>query len=299
VVRATDSPVVMLDLGTGARLFGDRVMRAMGATDFHAVALLSHLHWDHIQGLPFFAPIHCEGNQLEVMGPSEVRREGSLRTAVCDLLRPPYFPIDIAEVNGQLSFSEIDVGARFDLGRISFTAGDLPHCGPNLGYRMEFEGASVCYMSDHQEPTDGSIADSVLELARDVDVLIHDAQYTRDELETRSDWGHSSVDYAVHVARRAGARCLVMFHHDPAHDDDKIDEMHARAVELADGDLDVLAAHEGMVIDVLGRAKATGTTRTGGQSTVPVDSHGDDVARATDIAPVVDDNGRVVADWVS
>lgn len=249
LIEVPNARPILIDLGTGVRRYGERLIRGGAAEGFDGVVLLSHLHWDHLQGLPFFAPIHPAGARLEIHGPPAGPDEG-LADSICALLRPPFFPVEITKIGGDISFNEVSAGDQFVVDGLSVRTGDVPHCGPNLGFRLEFGGASFAYVSDHQEPADGSIADSVLELARDVDVLVHDAQYTRDELLARSDWGHSSVDYAVDVARAAGVGSLILFHHDPAHDDATVAAMASRATQLADGEFSVKPAHEGLIVEV-------------------------------------------------
>jgi ribonuclease BN (tRNA processing enzyme) len=127
----------------------------------------------------------------------------------------------------------------------------VPHVGLTNGYRVEMGGATVAYLSDHQMPLDGSheVQDSVLELCDGVDVLIHDAQYTVEEFPRKASWGHCTADYAVHVAKEAGARRLVLFHHDPLHDDDDVDRIVERAGALPEADgIEVIGAREGLVI---------------------------------------------------
>jgi ribonuclease BN (tRNA processing enzyme) len=127
----------------------------------------------------------------------------------------------------------------------------VPHLGPTNGYRVDWDGFSVGYISDHQAPRDlASVPDSVLEIADGVDLLIHDAQYTDDEWDKKSHWGHCTVDYAVLVAKEAGARRLALFHHDPAHGDDKLDALLERARTKGDaaGVSEVLSASEGTTV---------------------------------------------------
>jgi ribonuclease BN (tRNA processing enzyme) len=128
----------------------------------------------------------------------------------------------------------------------------VPHKGPTVGYRVDGSAGSVTYISDHQAPlTLDTVADSVLELCGRTDVLIHDAQYTPAEFEKRKDWGHCTLDYALLVAREAKVKRLVMFHHDPAHNDDEMDRLWAGLADHAAGSgVDVIAAREGMVIDL-------------------------------------------------
>jgi len=140
----------------------------------------------------------------------------------------------------------------FDLDGAKVTVAPVPHCGPTVGYRIDCEGVSIAYISDHQQPGPDSteVSSEVLELCQGVDLLIHDAQFDPEEFSGRSDWGHCTVQYAVEVATRSGAARLAMFHHDPSHDDDRIDQMlaAARAHAAIAGDVEVLAAAEGLTL---------------------------------------------------
>ena len=243
-----EAPII-LDLGTGLRAFG--LTQPTDGT-FQASALVTHLHWDHVQGLPFFPPVDRPGARLAVYGPAPA--DTSLAEAFADLVRPPYFPVRLADLRGEISYHDVPSGAAFDLGRARATVRTIPHVGPTVGYRVEWDGASVAYVSDHQAPGGpggvvGDVDAGVLELAAGVDVLVHDAQYTSEEFGEKSHWGHSTIDYAVEVARRAGAATLVLFHHDPGHADDLIDrlvlEARSRAGESAPA---IVAASEGLVL---------------------------------------------------
>ena len=180
--------------------------------------LLSHLHWDHMQGLPFFVPLHREGATLDVYGPRQA--DGPLGDVFAQMMRPPFFPIRPTELVGDVRFH--DTGDDdFPVGLAKVRSRWVRHVGPTLGFRVEWNGMSVAYLPDHGpgtvvEHADDFIPPEVLELCDGVDVLIHDAQHTRAEYEPKRHWGHCTVDYAVHVAREAGARSLVLFHHDPA-----------------------------------------------------------------------------------
>ncbi len=239
---------IVLDLGTGFRFFG----RTQPHDDtFRAHVLVSHLHWDHVQGLPFCGPLHCEGAQLDVYGPSEDGKD--LAEAFGEFIRPPFFPVRVEDLVGEVRFHTIEEGDMV-VGDAKVRTRAVPHVGVTFGYRVELDGGSVAYISDHQQPLDGGmeIADSVLELADGVDVLIHDAQYTPAEFAERAHWGHCTVEYAVNVANRAGAKQLVLFHHDPGHDDAAIDEIlrGAEAMGQAVGLNQVLAASEGLTLTV-------------------------------------------------
>ena len=244
-----EAPIVF-DLGTGLRFFGEAL--GMGDQPFVGTALVTHLHWDHVQGLPFFMPINRPGARLDILGPPH---EGCSMAASFDtFMRPPYFPIGVADLAGDVRFIDVAADCR-RIGSATVMTRPVPHVGETNGYRVTWAGASVAYISDHQEPVGrpGDVADTVLELARDVDLLIHDAQYLPHEFEARSTWGHCTIDYAIEVARQAGARRLALFHHDPAHHDDLVDEILAAAV--VEGErlgVEVIAAAEGMRLSLGG-----------------------------------------------
>ena len=204
-----DEPLIV-DLGTGLRALGDvlhREVRALG-TPLHATALLTHLHFDHILGIPFFGPLHDPGARLTVYGPAQPK--GSLKDALHAAVQPPVFPIHMEQFRGELI--TIDVGSEdFSIGSAKIMARPMPHAGVTLGFRIEAEGRSIAYMSDHQAPLDRrAIPEAVLELCQGVDLLIHDGQYTDDEFSAKADWGHSTAAYAVHVAAEAGAKRLLL-----------------------------------------------------------------------------------------
>lgn len=163
-------------------------------------------------------------------------------------MTPPFFPVETAQLSATITFDDA-LDREFRLGDTDVMARPVPHTGTTAGFRVTRNGVSVAYIPDHQEPIDDPthVAPSVLELCRDVDVLIHDAQFTADELAAKADWGHSTPEYAVEVARQAGVKMLVLFHHDPAHDDDMVDEIAQRMAELAaDDPFEVIAAAEGL-----------------------------------------------------
>jgi phosphoribosyl 1,2-cyclic phosphodiesterase len=238
-------PPIVFDLGTGLRAFGDT--QPCDGT-FRATALVSHMHWDHVQGLPFFPPVDRAGARLDVYGPTHP--EGDLASVIGGLVRPPYFPVRVADLRGDIDFHNLAGDDDLVVGNAKVTVRAVPHTGPTLGYRVSWDGATVAYVSDHQAPMGlDSVAPAVLELADGVDVLIHDAQYTPEEFEQKAHWGHCTVGFAVDVARRAGARTLVLFHHDPAHDDDRIDAILAGArQEAGPAGPEVLAAYEGLTL---------------------------------------------------
>ena len=245
LVRVEGEDPIILDLGTGLRYLGDRLCKELGDQPFVGTALVSHLHWDHIQGLPFFAPLMKPGAQLQIVGPPQ--ESGSLQTAVQAFVSPPLFPVDLKEIPGSVEFREV-ANDSFSVGAVTITSTEVAHCGVTNGYRIQNGTGSLAYLSDHQAPFDGSldVPPSVVSLCQGVDVLIHDAQYDLDEFDKKSTWGHSTIDYAVAVAAASDVDRLVLFHHDPAHDDAWIDDALAHARELASGRFEVFAASEGM-----------------------------------------------------
>lgn len=249
VLDAPDLEPILFDLGTGLRRYGETI----GPEEtFVGSVLVTHLHWDHVQGLPFFVPVLRPGARMSVYGPSP--EPGlPLGEAFAGFMRPPYFPVTVDQLPGTVEFIDLPPG-QIEIGRATVTAADVPHVGVTNGYRVDLDGVSVAYVSDHQQPSldDLSVSDSVLDLVEGVDLLIHDAQYTNEEFASKCDWGHCTVDYAVRVAVEAGVKRLVLFHHDPAHDDTTLDCLLALAREQAPPALEVLSAYEGLMISLGG-----------------------------------------------
>lgn len=252
LVRTAGGPPLILDLGTGLRALGqdlgERSRLAHEPPD--ATVLLTHLHFDHVFGLPFFGPLLMLGATLDIYGP---RPEGvSLEKAISDLFKPPFFPVGLTHLGGKVNFHEV-ADDDFTLGTTRIRSRQVPHLGETLGFRVEDGGRSLAYVPDHQAPRDLKSVDArVLELCDRADLVVHDAQYTNEEFERKWNWGHSTSDYAVRVAARAGARRLLLFHHDPSHDDRGVAEMERRARELPEaGDLlDVSSARENATIEI-------------------------------------------------
>ena len=249
------APPLILDLGTGLRALGEYLQASPTPEGpVRATALLTHLHVDHVLGLPFFAPMRDPGALLEIYGPSQAGR--SLRDAVAGIVQPPFFPIHLDQFPGTVRFHDLEGHEEITVGPMEITARPVPHVGHTLGYRIEADGAVVAYVADHQAPPDRrSVDDQVLALCQGADLVVHDAQYSDREFDELPDWGHSTVAYAVRVAAQAGARRLALFHHDPAHGDAEIDTMLAQAQQLASGpaSVEVSAASEGTTIE-LGKA---------------------------------------------
>lgn len=215
---------ILLDLGTGLRYFGKSFV---ASTDepIDAVALVTHLHWDHIQGLPFFSPIIRDGARLELYGPRQEDGSSFMR-AVSNAIKQPTFPVELHDLRGKFVFNDVE-DSDFMIDDVQVKSRFVPHNGPTVGYRIEYGGTSVAYISDHQQPLDGSfsVSDGVRELAEGVDLLIHDSQYTPEEFALKAHWGHCTYDFAIHVATTCRARRLALYHHDPDRTDAELDKV--------------------------------------------------------------------------
>lgn len=245
IERDGDRPII-LDMGTGLREFGAKWGNRVAV---EASILVTHLHWDHVQGLPFFGPVHHPNSKVDIFGPPHDGQ--SLCESFTGLMRPPYFPIRCDQLPTGIEFITA-WDERLAIGDAKVTTKSVPHTGATNGYRIEIDGYVIVYASDHQEPLHdpGHVDDGVLELCEGADLVIHDAQFTREELHARPDWGHCTPTYAVEVAAQAGAKRLCLFHHDPWHDDDMVDELLEECTEHANdrGVDDVIAAAEGMTL---------------------------------------------------
>ena len=246
-----DGTVVVLDAGTGIRPLGDHLMERHDGSPIHL--LLTHLHMDHLQGLAFFAPLWEDDTDLHVYGPRHPTR--TLRDRVANYLSEPLFPIHLSDVPSRPEFHEVHED-ELTLGSAKVSVLPVSHAGPTVGYRVEDGGFSLAYVSDHEPARGVDFASlgpewiSGFPLFENVDVLIHDSQYSAEEYETHVGWGHSSIDHVVHLGNTAKVRQLVLYHHDPAHSDATLEAMHARACELWTGDRPPVLAYEGMEIDL-------------------------------------------------
>jgi phosphoribosyl 1,2-cyclic phosphodiesterase len=249
-VALGDGSVLVLDAGTGIRILGAQLLER-GVRRIHL--LLTHLHLDHLEGLRFFAPLWDERVTLDIWGPPSPLL--SLKERIARSFSPPLFPIDLSTVAAGVTFH--DVPRRpWTLAGASLAADLVLHPGPTVGFRIESSGSSVAYLPDHEPALAGGIADRSLDwlsgasVAEGVDVLLHDAQYFGDEYEDRVGWGHSSVDDTVTFARAVGARRLILFHHDPSHDDSSLQRLEAHAQSLTGDDEPPSLAREGMTIEL-------------------------------------------------
>ncbi len=260
-----DGTVLIIDAGTGIRKLGQRLMQGpQGRGEGECHLLVSHTHWDHIQGLPFFAPLYEAGNRVTIYGR---QREIHLSTIFSSQTDEPYFPVSLDEVAAEVRYVELIEGAFFDLGGTSVSCSLLNHPGLAIGYRMESAGRSVAYVSDTapfdqilfeegtiSRPPTGPLSDDetarlrrirdgIIKLCRGCDLVIYDTMFTTDEYNERPHWGHSASEHAVDLAQQAGARALALFHHSPDRSDDDLDQIQSQV--QATTELQVFAAAEG------------------------------------------------------
>ena len=285
-VRSASGTLIVLDCGTGAHGLGtDLVTRNDGAPiDGHI--LISHTHWDHIQGLPFFAPLFRPGDTWHIYGPRGLG--GSLSETLSGQMQYSYFPVGLDQLAAEVHYHDLVEGA-FEIDDISITTQYLNHPALTLGYRLDADGASVVYACDHEPHRSdlaggGELATSRhdrahLDFLADADLVIHDAQYLAEEFEGKAGWGHSTMEYVVDAARQAGARRVALSHHDPARTDDEVDVIvDAARVRAAGSDLEVFAAAEGATIELVGSRTTSESSR----------------ARADTLPPALDEMPRSV-----
>ena len=236
--------------------------------------LISHTHWDHIQGLPFFSPLYREGNQLEIY--ARQREDTHLPTILAAQNDDPYFPVPMSEMRATVNFNELADEQKFSIDRAEVRCTKLNHPWVALAYRVEVDGVSVAYASDtapfsdilfkdefiseppvlgRLDPADEAVLrgmrERLVDLCKGVDYLIYDTQFTQDEYRAKPHWGHSTPDDAIAVAREAGAKALCLFHHAPARSDDEQDALYEQYRAALDSeDLELHCAREGAEIDL-------------------------------------------------
>ena len=255
-VRSARGTLVVLDCGTGAHPLGQKLMSA-GLKGKRGHILISHTHWDHIQGLPFFAPLFVAGNEWHIYGPKGLGQ--SLREALAGQMQYTYFPITLDQFAARIHYHDLVEGS-LDIDDIKITTHYLNHPALTLGYRLEADGVAIVYSCDH-EPYSRILATGQGEITgqderhaifiNGADLLIHDAQYTAEDYPAKIGWGHSSVEYAMRIAHHAGVKKIALTHHDPLRDDESIDLALANIRAKLRGtasSLQVFAAVEGQVI---------------------------------------------------
>jgi phosphoribosyl 1,2-cyclic phosphodiesterase len=250
-VRIGDD-IIILDAGTGLRLLGQSLLKEFKQQPLNLTLLISHTHWDHIQGLPFFAPIYDARCRLRILG-GEGARKG-LVAALTGQMESTYFPVPFSKLPSNIEIEELRE-FNFAVGSTLVSAQRANHPGFCVGYRLFSPDGLVCFFPD-TEPRPGGDDRDMIDFIRDADVLILDSQYDRGEYRRHTGWGHGCVEDSVTLALHAGVKRLILFHHDPGHDDKKVDAFvrHARAlVKKLKGKLQVDAAREGLTIHLGGK----------------------------------------------
>lgn len=218
-VRAGDS-LFILDAGTGIRPLGLQLMSGpFGQGQGRAFLLISHTHWDHIMGLPFFTPAYVRGNRVEVCGGHEDLME-RLRAQQ----QPEFFPVQLDEMGADFTFRLITEGQHHDLGGVVVRTTQLDHPGGSFGYRLEYGGKSLVYATDVEiREFKAETLDRYIDFFAETDVLIFDSQYSLEDSVNRQDWGHSSSMIGAEIAAEANAKTFLMFHHEPTASDDALE----------------------------------------------------------------------------
>ena len=233
---------LVLDGGTGLRALGEQ----WGCRPLRATVLFTHLHWDHIQGVPFFGPAFHPDSALTFA--ASTRRAGALREALAFQMRPPQFPVTLDALVGARDFLDAPIDQPFEVGPFRITPCEQDHPDGVVAYRIEAGGRALVFATDIEHR--GGIDGQLVSLSEGADLLVHDAQYTPAEYRgdvgpPRVGWGHSTWDTAVAVAQRAGAARLALFHHDPGHGDDAVAAIeHAASLALPG----TFAAREGVSV---------------------------------------------------
>lgn len=236
--------VFIFDAGTGIRGLGRELLRR-GCTS--ATLLLSHTHWDHINGFPFFAPAFSPDFALRILAGHLFGKAGGIRAVLANQMDNPTFPVPLSAMRGTVSFDDFAAGDILDLapGVVIRTAA-LHHPNGATGYRLEHGGISVCVVTD-TEHIPGRPDANVLGLIAGADLVIYDSTYTDAEFPAKVGWGHSTWQEGVRLAQAAGAKRLVIFHHDPDHDDAFMAVVEAAAQALLPG---TVVAREGMTLEL-------------------------------------------------
>jgi phosphoribosyl 1,2-cyclic phosphodiesterase/DNA-binding response OmpR family regulator len=281
-VRSDAGTLIILDIGTGAAVLGRELMAeaAESGKKLHGHIMIGHTHWDHIQGLPFFAPLFVPGNEWDIYAPRGLRE--SLQDTLAGQMEYTYFPVELDQLGATIRYHDLIEGS-LTVGDVAVTARYLNHPALTLGYRLHADGATMVYSCDHEPhsrvlatgpgPIEGQDSEHA-DFLKDADLAIHDAQYVASEYAAKVGWGHSTVEYAVSIARHAGVKRLALTHYDPTRNDDAVDAM-LKALEEsgAAGGMEVFGAAEGLTIELTGEAERP-----------PVHEH---VSAHTNVAPTL------------
>ncbi|HEX4474297.1 MAG TPA: MBL fold metallo-hydrolase [Polyangiaceae bacterium] len=235
--------LIVLDAGTGIRDLGD----SFNKRDVrHAHLLLTHVHWDHINGFPFFAPGYQTNRTFEIRA-AHLAPLGGVREVLAGQMGQPTFPVPLETMRSKLIFEDFHAGDTFMLApTVRVRTVSLNHPNGATGYRIEHGGKSLCYVTDTEHIV-GKPDENVLALIDGADLVIYDSTYTDDEFEAKIGWGHSTWQEAVRLCRQARVKRLAIFHHDPSHEDPFMSEIERQAREMWDG---AIVAREGMRLEI-------------------------------------------------
>jgi phosphoribosyl 1,2-cyclic phosphodiesterase len=244
-VRAGKS-ILIFDGGTGLRLLGRKLAKEMPIV---AHMFFSHVHWDHIQGFPFFEPAFVAGNEFHLYGGNNVSR--TLEETLAGQMDHPNFPVHLSAMAAKMIFRDLREGEAVDVddgegGKVRVTNASGNHPQGVYAFRVEHRGKCLVYATD-TEHYEGRIDEKLLKLAHKADVFVYDSQYTPEEYGAKKGWGHSTFEEGARLAKAAGAKRYVLFHHDPGQSDAAVADKEKRAAVLFP---DVVAAYEGLVLDV-------------------------------------------------
>jgi phosphoribosyl 1,2-cyclic phosphodiesterase/CheY-like chemotaxis protein len=257
-IRSSRGSLIIIDCGTGAHALGQSLLAA-SPKGIRGHILISHTHWDHIQGLPFFGPLFVSGNEWDIYGPKGL--DESVREALAGQMQYAYFPVALEQFGATVRYHDLVEGA-FQIDDVRITTRYLNHPALTLGYRLEADGATLVYSTDH-EPHSRALAagegqiggqdERHAEFLRGADLVLHDAQYTAKEYPAKIGWGHSPAEYAVRIAHHAGVTKIGLTHHDPLRDDKSLDQLveNLRAALRSRGStMEVFAAAEGLSLEI-------------------------------------------------
>lgn len=289
-VTSPNGTLIIIDCGTGAHDLGQSLLAKAHGLPLHGSILISHTHWDHIQGFPFFAPLFVHGGHWDIYGPTGLGQ--SLRDTLAGQMEHTYFPVTLDDMGASIHFHDL-VEGTLDIGDVHITTRYLNHPALTLGYRLEMGGASVVYACDHEPHARGGDGKTTMheldlqhiEFLEGADLVIHDAQYTDCEYPKRRGWGHSPVEYVSEVGQLAGVKQMAFTHHDPCRTDAGVDEI-AHAVQhdlrAVGSPMHMFPAADGLLIEL-----PTGSRRSQGHH----HSHSANGAAAT---PLVEDTTLVL-----
>ena len=242
---------VLCDAGSGARAFGNHVLATRGPqapATFHI--FMSHVHWDHIMGFPFFTPAYLPGNTVRIYGCHDLLEEAFRRQHA-----PPSFPVDFSALRARIEFVRLRPACTYDIAGMRVTAKRQRHSGSSYGYRFERGGKALVYSTDSEHKLDDlAEAQAFVEFFRDADLVIFDAMYSlADAISVKEDWGHSSNVVGVELCQRARAKHLVMYHHEPMFDDEAIarvlgETRRFEEITRREHRVEISAAYDGMEI---------------------------------------------------